>query len=372
MNKLLLVFVVKDLRRLRRDPFSFAAWLGIPLILAVLMNMVFGRAPAMPHGVLLVADNDNSMVSATMVAAFGHESLSRMLTVEKVTTDQGRARIDQGDGSALLIIPSGLQQAWLLHQPYHLKLLTNPAQRILPRIIEESLSTILDESFFATRLDRANRPHVEIESVVLRQQLQYRTFAAVFFPGLIFMALLLVTNALAGEIWTERSLGTLRRVATMPVRLGTFLAGRLLFVALILSAIAVAGLAAVLWLAGVPLSSLPAAALWIVLSGLVFFMLFLLVALYGSGQRGANLLGNLVALPLALIGGSFFPFESMPQWMAAIGKRTPNGWAVVQFRAILFGSENALEMTWAAAGLVIAGAVAFTLALRRMRRSFLV
>jgi ABC-type Na+ efflux pump permease subunit len=367
------ISAVKDLRRLRRDPFSFAAWLAIPLILAVLMNLVFGRAPVTPHGVLLVADNDNSIMSTTIIAAFGHESLSRMLHVENVKTDEGRTRINRGDASALLIIPSGLQQAWMLQQQFRLKLLTNPAQRILPKIVEESLSTILDESFYVRRLGhRPDRPPIELESVVLQEQPQYRSFAALFFPGLIFMALLLVTNELAGEIWNERGLGTLRRMATMPVRLGAFLAGRTVFVALVLCGIAFAGLAAMHGFAGVPASNLPGAALWIVLSGVALFLLLLLVAVHGSSQRGANLLGNLVALPLALIGGSFFPFEIMPEWMARVGRLTPNGWAVVQFRAILFGSPSAAGLLWAITGLAIAGALAFTLALRRIRRSFLV
>jgi ABC-2 type transport system permease protein len=365
------VSAVKDLRRLRRDPFSFAAWLAIPLILAVLMNLVFGRTPPMPHGVLLVADNDNSIMSTTIIAAFGHESLSRMLTVERVTTDRGRVRINRGEGSALLIIPSGLQQAWMLQQPFRLKLLTNPAQRILPKIVEESLSTILDESFYVRRLGhRTDPPPIELEGVVLQEQPQYRSFAALFFPGLIFMALLLVTNELAGEIWNERARGTLRRAATMPVRMGALLAGRMVFVALVLCGIALAGLAALHGFAGVPASNLPGAALWIVLSGVVLFLLLSLLALYGSSQRGANLLGNLVALPLAMIGGSFFPFEIMPGWMAAIGRLTPNGWAIIQFRAILFGSASAAGLLWAIAGLAIAGALAFTLALRRIRGSF--
>ena len=366
------ISALKDLRRLRRDPFSFAAWVGIPLVLAVLMNLIFGGTPATPHGLLLVADEDNTILSNTVVAAFSHESLSRMLHVEKVRTGEGRIRINRGDGSALLIIPNGLQQAWMLNQPFRLKLITNPAQRFLPKVVEESLSTILDESFYARRNAPAARQNVELESVVSQRQLQYRSFAALFFPSLIFMALLLVTNELGGEIWNERALGTLRRVASTPAPLGLFLAGRLLFVALVLCGIALAGLAAMGTLGGVPASNLPGAALWMVFSGVAMFLLFLLLALHGSSQRGANLLGNLVVLPLSFIGGSFFPFEIMPEWMARIGRLTPNGWAVVQFRAILFGSANAAALAWAIAGLVLAGTLAFLLALRRIRRSFLV
>jgi ABC-type multidrug transport system permease subunit len=366
------ISALKDLRRLRRDPFSVAAWLAIPLVLAVLMNLIFGRTPVTPHGLLLVADEDNTIMSNMVIAAFGHEALSRMLTVETVKADQGLARINRGDGSALLIIPNGLSQAWMLNQPFRLKLITNPSQRFLPKVVEESLSTILDETFYARRNAPPARKNVEVESVVFQPQPQYRSFAALFFPSLIFMALLLVTNELAGEIWNERMRGTLRRVASTPSPLGVFLAGRILFVALVLCGIALAGLAAMGTLAGVPASNLTGAALWMVFSGIAMFLLFLLLALHGSSQRGANLLGNIVALPLAFLGGSFFPFELMPDWMARIGRMTPNGWAVVQFRAILFGSANAAALGWAITGLVLVGSLAFLVALRRLRRSFLV
>jgi hypothetical protein len=50
---------LKDLRRLRRDPWSLALRIGIPLFLAVILNLVFGREGAKPHGHLFVADLDS-------------------------------------------------------------------------------------------------------------------------------------------------------------------------------------------------------------------------------------------------------------------------------------------------------------------------
>jgi ABC-type multidrug transport system permease subunit len=73
-----------------------------------------------------------------------------------------------------------------------------------------------------------------------------------------------------------------------------------------------------------------------------------------------------------MIGGCFFPFEWMPDWMARIGRWTPNGWAIVQFKAILAGSIDASHLAVAAIGLVAVGLLAFAVALRRLRGGFVV
>lgn len=370
------------------------------------MNLFFGKGAATPQGRLLVADEDNTFLSSVLSGAFGQEPLSKMVLVEKVKADEGRKRIDRGDGSALLIIPKGFQQDYLRNQPVTLRLFTNPSQTILPKIIEETLDILMDGGFYAQKLlgdqfraldtgqapsDRTisqasvaisqevrklhkylDPPLIQLETnVVEKKQAQTQNFAALFFPSMIFMSLLFIANGLAIEIWKERALGTLRRLAVAPVSLAAFVAGRLVVVAAILCGVAIAGLAAIHWMAGMPVANLPAAALWMVLSGIGFFLLLLLMALYATSHRAANTLGNLLIFPLAMAGGCFMPFEMMPDWMAAIGKWTPNGWAVIQFKAIMAGSASGTGVAIAALGLAAVSGAAFLLALRRMRRAFL-
>jgi ABC-2 type transport system permease protein len=166
-------------------------------------------------------------------------------------------------------------------------------------------------------------------------------------------------------------LGTLRRIAVSPIPLGVFLAGRLVFVAMVLGSIALVAMSVARWIANVPVSNLPAAALWLTFTGTALFLLFLVLLLHASTQRTASMLGNMVIFPLAMLGGSFFPFEIMPQWMAAIGRLTPNGWALVQFKAILSGSANAAALATVFGGLIAVSAAAYLLALRRLRGGFL-
>ena len=52
------------------------------------------------------------------------------------------------------------------------------------------------------------------------------------------------------------------------------------------------------------------------------------------------MLASLMVFPLMMIGGSFFPFEAMPAWMAAVGRWTPNGQAVARLKDILDGSAR--------------------------------
>ena len=71
---------------------------------------------------------------------------------------------------------------------------------------------------------------------------------------------------------------------------------------------------------------------------------------------------------LSLIGGSFFPFEMMPGWMASIGRFTPNGWAITRFKAFVAGSAHAGDLLVGAAYMAAVGSLLFFLTLRRMRR----
>jgi ABC-type multidrug transport system permease subunit len=400
--RFLLAVVRKDLGRLRRDPLALATSLGIPLVLVTLITMVFGGGQDMPQGRLLVADEDGTLLSQALTRAFSREPLSKMLLIETTGREVGRRRMDRGDASALLIVPKGFQDAFLQNHPVQLQLVTNPAQEILPNIVEETLSIVVDGGFylqklvplsllnlaagqtpsddtvarisvafnrFAKTLTKYLNPRlIDLELHVTAEKRESQGLAAIFLPAMLFMGLLFVGNAYALDIWKEQSWGTLRRLATMPVSMGAFLGGRLISLALILSAVALIGVAGMQWFAQVPVASFPLATLWLVLSGTAFYLFLVTIAVHASGQRAANVIGNLVVFPLSLLGGSFFPFEMMPDWMASIGRLTPNGWAVKEFKAFVAGSANIKDFLIGAACMAAVGSFLFLLTLRRMRK----
>src|SRR5206468_11466977 len=96
----------------------------------------------------------------------------------------------------------------------------------------------------------------------------------------------------------------------------------------------------------------PAALLWIALSGTALTALMMLLQLHAGSQRSAHLLTNMVLFPLIMIGGTFFPFEAMPAWIVSIGRRTPNGWALEELKAPVFGRPEPACVARAFAALV--------------------
>jgi len=57
-------------------------------------------------------------------------------------------------------------------------------------------------------------------------------------------------------------------------------------------------------------------------------------------QRSAGSLATLCALVLAPLGGCWWPLFVTPEWMQALAKLTPHGWATTGFnKLMLFGAE---------------------------------
>jgi ABC-2 type transport system permease protein len=370
----------KDLRRQLRDPFGLLVWMGVPLLIVGILSVIFGQSGGTPRGLLLVADEDESIVSSLVTGSFNQAPLSEMLTVERVEQAAGRGRMERGDASALLVIPKGFGSAVLRNQPTKLTLVVNPAQRIVPRVVEESLSLLAEATFYLQEMaaeplrairDAAqgpwfsdetisrisvlfsttfrqlrvlfSRPVIELETSVVSTDRPAFNFAAAFFPAMLFMALLFSAQGLSEDVWVERRLGTLRRVAVAPRSLLSVLVGKALAATIIIGAIVtVAFLSAFLF--GIEIRNPVIAAVWVTLSGGALYLMMLTLQLFATAQRTGNVLTSMVVFPFALLGGSFFPFEAMPAGLAAIGRWTPNGWSVTVLKTILDGTAALTDL----------------------------
>ncbi len=399
------VCAVKDLRRLRRDPAQLLVWIGIPAFVALLMMLLFGRGEVTPKGLLLVADEDESLVSSLLSGAFGQGPLGGMLTVERVALAGGRERIGRGQGSALLHIPKGFGAAVLAGTPTQLKLVTNPAQRILPEIVTETVSILTEAAFYAqvlagdqlrgftrggapsdlevaesavafNRLGRAvggylDPPRIElVTEVVETGGVDTGRLPAAFLRSMLFMAILFLGMGFSTEIWKEKRQGALVRYLSTPAPVRSFVAGRILAMTLVLAAVAVSGLSAGALVLQVSAARLLVAFLFLTISGVGIYMLFQVAVMFAPTERAAAVLANLLMFPLAMTGGSFFPFELMPDWMASLGRLTPNGWSLTQLGVLLEGRPGPLDVV-----LVFGGAITFValmswLAVGRLRRGF--
>ena len=365
MFSFLLNSLRKDLARWRRDKTALLISLGIPFLVGGLITSMIDGGDGTPTGILLVADEDETLLSGLVVGAFSQEQLGDLIIVEQVTTKEGTLRINDGDASGFLTVPVGFQDAFLNETPVTLTLKTNPAQTILPGIIEDVTEILLDLGFYAQRLfgpeiqqiqaaassDLPDSVFVSTISVDIQEKISKVVpklsppvidvvivepppaeprpdMALLFLPGVILMAVLFASNSLAADYWVERDKGTLRRLASAPGVLAGFVAGKAVAALVIIGLIAAITLLVGFVYHGVAWNKFLPSLLWVSFGGVGLFAWFAAVQMLFPNDRAANLVTTVLLFPLMMAGGSFFPLAALPDWIAGVGRLSPNGFVV--------------------------------------------
>jgi len=394
----------KELLRMVRDPVGLLAWLGIPIFVALAIGLLFGgRGGGRPQGLLLVADEDKSFLSNAVTAAFGQGPMKEMVKTEEVEAEAGRKRIEEGGASALLEIPKGFGEAVLKQEKTGLRLTMNPAQRIMPGMIRETLELLAEGAFYVQQIAGEelkaiqsssaggsiaavpqiamsmsksaqhagaylNPVRIEVETKVeSTSRTAGMNMGELFFPGMLYLGVMFAAAGLSDDVWKEKLGGTLRRAAVTPRGLWALLAAKVAAIALLLGMIAAVGMV-MGWVLGIPADRIVVSVTWIVVSGTGLYLIFVVLQSLASTQRGGGIVVNLVVFPLTMVGGSFFPFEAMPAWMAAVGKATPNGWSVEMLKRLISGDPDWGRVGMGFAAWAAAGAVMFWAAGKRIRR----
>ena len=355
----------KDLARWRQDLTAIMIWLGIPFLIGGLITMMIDGGGGTPTGVLLIADQDNSLLSGFVAGAYSQDQLGELIVAEQVSLEEGEERINNGDASGFLIIPEGFQDAFLNETPVTLTLKTNPAQTILPGIIEDVTEILLDAGFYAQRLfgpeiqqiqnsDSITVPDdVFVSGVAVDIQAKMSSIgtklspplldvvivepppaeprpdmALLFLPGIILMAGLFASNSLAADYWTERQSGTLRRLVSAPGVLTAFVAGKAIAALTVIGLIAAVTLFVGFIYHDVSWNKFVSSLVWVAFGGVGMFAWFAALQMMFANNRAANLVTTILLFPLMMAGGSFFPLAALPDWIAGIGRMSPNGFIV--------------------------------------------
>jgi len=356
----------KDLSRWWQDRLAILLWLSIPFLIGGLItSMVDGGNGAMPTGALLIHDQDESLLSGLVAGAYSQGNLGELISVEQVSLEEGSERIENGDASGFLIIPQGFMAAFLDEEPVTLTLKTNPAQTILPGIVEDVTEVLLDLGFYAQALfgpeiqtimdgnpdglpndvfaaDMAVQiqgkiealeplvfpPALDLEIVEPPPAEPRPDIALLFLPGIVLMALLFAAQGMSADYWKERETGTLRRLVSTPGLLSRFVFGKAMAAGIIVAIIGGLTLGAGFLYHGVSWSKFVPAMAWITLSGIGLFAWFAALQMLFPNQKAASLLTTILLFPLLMMGGSFFPLDVLPDWIAAVGRLSPNGFVV--------------------------------------------
>lgn len=373
------------LTKLLREKWQLAMWLAIPMMMAALFSLMSGSdGNAKPSGILLITDNDDSFLSQMFVRTFSQGPLADMFILKKVKKDEGQTIMAAGDASVWLTIEKDFTQNFVDNKPTRLKLVKNPSQNILPKIAETMVTTLADSGHYIQLLFSKELKQFDnlitgkdisdtqmavmsvqikhtvdlLEKQLFPPQIQAKkkvnsderkkteskhSFMFMMFPGILFMSLLFSAQGMAQDFWKDKSQGILSRLLSSPVGLKHYFTGKLLSATMVFTLIAVLMASLGMWMFNINSQKLLIIIPWVVLSGVVIWSFLLFVTLKLPTKKSANLVTEGMVFPLMMLGGSFFPFDSMPKWMVVIGEKLPNGYLLQSFNS-WFIKDNSLSI----------------------------
>ena len=403
---------LKDLRRRARDPLALLLWLAIPAVIGGLMSSLAGGSDGpKPRAHILLVDQDESFITKLLGGA--GDSDDTPFAFESVDLETGHERINSGDGSALLVIPEGFDRAILLEEPAKLELVINPAQRVLPQMVEEALDMLVEAHFYVHRVagstlarfgddpsggaavypnddiaavavefneigarlaDWVDPLRLEVEVVVESEQeagadaasTPAIDFGAIVMASILAMTVIFSALGLSEDLWVEKKTGTLLRAQAAPRPLAGWLGGKLIAHAVLFAVLITGGMLIGRYGFEIDFTGELLGLLWMTLAATVFVTLLLLAQSLARTQRAGTIVASLFVYPLLMIGGAFFPLEAMPDGLAAIGERTPVGWALERFKSIIAGVAEIGPVMVDLGVLLVVGAALFTVTLRRL------
>lgn len=291
----------------RRDRGVLFFTIALPLFFLLIIGGLFARQSTPKSSMLEIG----SVPVVDQIPAAQRAELGRSMKITKIS-DRAAAlnKVKKGDYDAALEQSGGQV---VIHYSAADQVKSGTAQGQVNALVEA-----------ANQAASGTAPKYRLQS----QQVEDKSLKAIQYitPGLLGWAL-----AAAGmfgastTLVTWRTKGILRRLRLSPVPIRTVLAARVtvsLGIALVQTALFIG--VATLPVFGLKLSHSWWMAIPMVLCGVLSFLAIgMLVGAWAKTQESAQAVTQMIVLPMAFLGGSFFPIDQAPRWLRVVTEIFP-------------------------------------------------
>jgi ABC-2 type transport system permease protein len=375
----------RDLRQRIRDRSAILIGLIAPLGLATVFSLIGGEIDL--EAKFAVANNDDGPLGQAFLEGpmAALTAAGRATVTPARSSDDALAFIREGDGHAAFIIPAGFSAAVFSGQPARLTVavadsdefetaMAEPIARSFVAALESTEVAVgaaaalgadpQDPALRARALAEPLPIAVEADAIRLRV-VPLKTFYA---AGMAIFFLFLSVQFAFLSLHAERRDGTLARMLAAPIRPSTIVLGKAAVGFGIGLATTVILVTATTLLLGADWG--PHLAVGILLLAGVFAAMGIMgaVSTLARTYDQASSMGMVVAIVLALLGGSFFPVFLAPGFIAELSLVTPHAWWFRGFGDIQADGATVVDALPAAAILALFGAVFGSIALLRASR----
>jgi ABC-2 type transport system permease protein len=364
--------VAKEIRQVRRDPFSLLMLVG----LAALMLVLYGYALNFDvrHVRLAVQDRDKSLASRELISAFTHSTYFDLVATPAAGADLAWLT-ETRMARAILVIPEGYGRILADGRASPVQMLLDGADSTTATTVlgyARALTSELNAVLVGRALARSGRqltPPLAFEPRVLyNPELESTRFLV---PGLIgFLLMLTAVLATALSVVREKERGTMEQLRVAPLRTWELIIGKtvpylgLSLLATLIILVAARALFGV-EIRGPHLHLLLAVLLY--LFGALGFGLF--ISTVAHTQALAFQVGLISSmLPALLLSGFIFEIRLMPPFLQAVTYLVPARYFLVVLRGIILKGEGLATYWPQVAALAVYGFVVVGLASARLAR----
>lgn len=340
----------KEVAERIRDKSFFIVGIVSPFVLAFIFNLVLGdvvRPSASPTFALGVVDEDDAELGGAFNEMLAAAEANGFAAVTRFDTEAAATEaVNAGDVAAAFVLPEGMSAAVLvLNQEATIRIIGNVdsgigravAEAMAGRFAEVVRTASLsvqaalaagaitpDQIGMAVAEAAAQEPVMTAETIEVRsRQLASATF---FVAGLGMFFIFFIVGLSVTSLLEERTHGTLSRLLAAPIRPASIVAGKTIAsIGLGILGMAVLVIASSLLMGaewGNPfIAALVIVAAVIAAAGIMTFV----GGLARTGEQAQNL-QTVVALTLAMLGGTFVPIATNEGFLASVRYITPNAW----------------------------------------------
>lgn len=343
-----LTIAVRSLRQRVRDRSALLFAIVIPLGLAAAFSLLVPRGTAF-HASYAVHDADGGPVAATLVdhvlGALVDNGVAEVTAV--ATEDAAMAALEDGETAAAILIPAGLSDAVAAGTPTEIRIVANTDAPLGAQIassvvgafasevgsIQLAVATAADwrpgtpmpplDGTTAATISALESPVALETATIERRQATASTFYA---AGMAIMFLFFATVYGPIGLLGERRSGTMARLLAAPIRpasivLGASLASFVLgVVSMTVLVIATTVLLGAAW--GPP----PYVAALILAAVVAAMGVSMLICTLARTEEQAGGWNAMIAITLAILGGSMIPLSQAPELLRQISQVAPHAW----------------------------------------------
>ncbi len=378
------------LLNLRRDRAAFILAFVLPVAFFTIFAGIFsnsGSRAATRRIRIAVVDEDGSDVSRLWIDALRAERALEPVTAQgggkalpagPYTAPSAAEAVRKGEIPVALVIPKGFGERPFGMPPAadrpRLQILADSSDPVSPQVVAGLLQKVAmgmilrDATPSSASVPATHSSLVGVEIRDLAGEKRNNPTVAFYAAGFGVMFLLFSATGAGGALIEEAESGTLDRILSTRVSMGTLLAGKLVY----LAGVGITQLTLMfVWGAvffGVELwTHLPGFFIMTVSTALACSTFGLLLASVCRSRMQLVALANLSILLMSALGGSMYPRFLMPEKMQKFGLLTINAWALDGFQKV-FWREEPLSAIAPQVAVLVGVAAVFFLGARRIAR----